>query len=466
MQVKVVKPKTESSVNLTDLNTTDTNHTKTEIDEPGPGKLSYLYHPCVKAILAILCVGVIVAIIALCVVFINKHPKLKSFIDNNKLALYPEPTKGVNLAGWLVYEDWILKPTQLYNHGVEVSPLVPFANSFKDEYELGVAASTNATIRSLVVKHWNDFVTLQDLQILKLYGISHLRIPIPYWIFSNFSELSSYNETYNTGGLFYLNRVVEWANALDMKIILSLHCAPGRQNPWSHSGKTNDTQFGTVATIARTVDILKRMSLQIREWENWYNNTIIGVSLLNEPTFWLYPNTLWSLISYYEQGIVAVRNYLPAERYAVIFDITFAQVSDFWFFEGKYENTYYDKHIFHCLNQDYDNFNTSQEHIDVICGIDRPWLMNQSWTQDSVVSPQLIVGEFSICYQSEIENNVNDYNMLLNAYLYGFKSARIGSWYYFNFKTQSQPVWDFEYLFGLKLVSYQDDNGCQTANFK
>lgn len=82
--------------------------------------------------------------------------------------------------------------------------------------------------RPFLEEHWDTWVTKQDLQNLKDGGITHIRIPIGYWILGE--EFLKPGETYLPGAWPYLLRSLKWCKELGLKAIVDLHGAPGVQN--------------------------------------------------------------------------------------------------------------------------------------------------------------------------------------------------------------------------------------------
>ena len=88
-------------------------------------------------------------------------------------------------------------------------------------------------------RHWNEFIQKEDLQKLSQSGITHLRIPLGYWIFS-VEENEPFPEPPKNdhhAQRYYLKRLVRWAEELELKVILDLHGAPGSQNGFDNSGR-------------------------------------------------------------------------------------------------------------------------------------------------------------------------------------------------------------------------------------
>jgi glucan 1,3-beta-glucosidase len=71
---------------------------------------------------------------------------------------------------------------------------------------------------------WNTFYTEDDVFKLSILGISHLRIPVGYWLVDvNEDEepfpLPPQND--NEGQRFYLKRLIKWAEKFELKVMQS-----------------------------------------------------------------------------------------------------------------------------------------------------------------------------------------------------------------------------------------------------
>lgn len=96
-------------------------------------------------------------------------------------------------------------------------------------------------------KHWDTWVTKKDLQDLKDGGITHVRIPIGYWILGE--EFLKPDETYLPGAWPYLLRCLGWCKELGLKAIVDLHGAPGVQNGTLMGGCHSTRERGMCALI-------------------------------------------------------------------------------------------------------------------------------------------------------------------------------------------------------------------------
>jgi len=133
------------------------------------------------------------------------------------------PIRGVNLGGWLVLEPWI-KPS-LFE---QFDP----SQGVKDQYTFCQALGKDECKRQLI-EHWSTWVTEEDVKDLSEGGITHVRIPVGYWIFGDILE----SEPWVNGALVYLQRAMHWFKRYNLKVIFDLHCGPGSQNGFDNSGR-------------------------------------------------------------------------------------------------------------------------------------------------------------------------------------------------------------------------------------
>lgn len=77
-------------------------------------------------------------------------------------------------------------------------------------------------------RHWDSWITQDDIDQIASLGLNTIRIPVGFWIKE---DLVRDNEHYPRGGLEYLDRVVRQAKNAGLYIIMDLHGAPGSQYP-------------------------------------------------------------------------------------------------------------------------------------------------------------------------------------------------------------------------------------------
>jgi len=272
--------------------------------------------------------------------------------------------RGVNIGGWLVLESWI-KQSLYNNNGVQQG---------LGEWEF--TAKLGKTKAAQVLKaHWDTWVTLGDLQKLKANGITHLRVPVGYWIVSINGD-----EPFVDGGMVYLQRLLGWANQVGLKVIVDLHGAPGSQNGHDNSGRDGPINWQQSQNVDRTVSVLATLTQQVMN-----SPAVTGIEVLNEP--WTTsiggPITFATLKSFCTRAYQAIRGT--------------GFKGDIWIPDGwdnnqwngflsppNYYGVYLDVHLYHCFGGDRDKSNAYQ-NIDYTCQNDKPMLAGLTGRDWSIV---------------------------------------------------------------------------------
>lgn len=218
--------------------------------------------------------------------------------------------KGVNLGGWLVLERWI-------------TPSLFEGTDAQDEFSL---SSSGEKYQRAIDHHYATYITEKDIIQLKDQGITHLRIPIGYWIFGDYPPFNS--------GLEYLDWLFNWAEKYEMNVLLSIHAAPGSQNGKHHSGKIGEVTWRDQrrSLQAFTKRIVERYKARKCLW---------GVGLLNEPQ--PHSNNLFALLYYYTATTWWIKRKAPHIR--LYLDGTFNPKR--WVFVAALLNIGVDFHFYH-----------------------------------------------------------------------------------------------------------------------
>merc|ERR1711916_235671 len=116
---------------------------------------------------------------------------------------------------------------------------------------------------SVLAKHWDTWVTYDDLQTLAKAGVNYLRVPVGYWIVDVQPDEPFVSP--DQGGMVYLQRLLGWAEELQLDVLIDLHCAPGSQNGHDNSGRTGPIKWNTPENINRTIYDL---GLSTRRWRH------------------------------------------------------------------------------------------------------------------------------------------------------------------------------------------------------
>lgn len=142
--------------------------------------------------------------------------------------------RGVNLGGLFVAEPWMMSDewSSMGCSGLN--------SEFDCVLKLGQTAANKA-----FQKHWDTWITKDDITQIASLGLNTIRIPVGYWIYEDIVYKDS--EHFPQGGFEYLERLVGWASDAGLYvipriytndcianrgfryIIMDLHGAPGAQ---------------------------------------------------------------------------------------------------------------------------------------------------------------------------------------------------------------------------------------------
>ena len=248
-----------------------------------------------------------------------------------------------------------------------------------DEYTLGQAFNSSGVSPDVGLKymerHWDTFVTYQDLVNLKDAGVTHLRVPLSYWIRGDITADEPWiganpGATGDAGEWKYFVRFAKWCKEIGgLHIWADLHGAPGSENGFDNSGQylgrsTCKGWTGNPSNVERTVDILTDIVDAIAN--DGIADVVAGVGLLNEPFINCNENLLKS---YYNQGFDIVRKTLGADTAVFIGDMFQAwRFNDgkWWTDPVTHHNTYLDSHPYHVFFEKGRAF-TPRQHIAYVC---------------------------------------------------------------------------------------------------
>jgi len=208
---------------------------------------------------------------------------------------------GVNLGGWLLMEDWIFP-----SYFVGVVP--------PDEHGLihKMGGNANPAAIQFMKRHWDTFLTEGDLDQLRLFGVTHVRIPVGYWLVDWHQE-----DGFVDGGLPYLERCVRWLQQRGMRAVLDLHALPGAQTPHqSFTGcatcyaEGDHRQFWRSPYLARGKEAMRRLALLIVNFDSQEETrgVVEGLELVNEPD----AHKWTQLQALYSEMVPKLRTILPA----------------------------------------------------------------------------------------------------------------------------------------------------------
>lgn len=245
-------------------------------------------------------------------------------------------------------EDWMWAP-QMMDKGIQDEwSLVQKHGGPHDQRAIGLLRS-----------HWDSFLTEADLDRLCNFGVTHVRIPVGYWLVDYDSK-----HGFVDGGKYYLTRALGWLHDRGMKALLDLHALPCAQAvDQSFTGKTSKMPwfFGDMLCYERGKRAMRKLAELIVSYERdeKTSDVVMGMDLINEPD-WSYWETVPGIRDLYRTMIPELRRLLPASRYAFYTffrDLPQAngarwlasmQKSD----PESFGNVVYDLHLYHSFGDD------------------------------------------------------------------------------------------------------------------
>lgn len=180
--------------------------------------------------------------------------------------------RGVNLGGWLVVEKWM-------------TPSLFAGTSAVDEYTL----MQHPEGKRRIEQHRRTFITEKDFAWLRDHKITHVRIPVGYWLFE---PIDGYAPTVK-----YLDAAMQWAAKYNIRVLLCLHGARGSQNGKDHSGKVGQAEwFDSREYQQATIGLLEKIAERHSD-----SSALWGIELLNEPAL-RGAKDYYTLLRFYRQA--------------------------------------------------------------------------------------------------------------------------------------------------------------------
>lgn len=198
--------------------------------------------------------------------------------------------RGINLGGWLIAERWM---TPDLFKGVESS----------GEYELVRQLGRREAARRLK-QHRDAFITERDIRWLRKHQFELVRVPVGYWLFEKTNDYIA--------GKQYIEKLLQWAEKHDMKVIIDFHGLQGSQNGKQHSGRRGVVQFYKRSNRQQALNTLRYIVTSYG-----MHPAVAGIQVINEPELPLFGI---ALLRYYRQAYRVVDSGCPASVKVIVSD--------------------------------------------------------------------------------------------------------------------------------------------------
>ncbi len=181
---------------------------------------------------------------------------------------------GVNLGGWLVFEEWFCP---LYDNREEE----PKAAG-SEIYDMLSSRFSDQEVEELIETYQANWITEYDLDYLASLGINCVRVP--FW-YRNLQDKNGEWKRTENGEIDFgrLNWIVNECGKRGIYVVLDLHGAPGYQSDAHHCGANysmqlfDDTEEGE-AYREKTSELWHALAEHFKDC-----GTVAGYDLLNEP---------------------------------------------------------------------------------------------------------------------------------------------------------------------------------------
>jgi endoglucanase len=208
------------------------------------------------------------------------HRSSRDILDSTEK---PIQLRGVNLGGWLLWEEWI------------------WGGKFHSQTYI-MDALTQMTSKE-DAEHFRDSVYLHyisesDIKKIHEAHMNVVRVPFNNRIFDEAAEPSEYKGI----GWRVLDSLLGWCKKYGVYAILDMHAAPGGQSPYFIADPGKITLWKSEENKKRTIALWKAIA------ERYKNNPAVGgYDLLNEPI----PGKKPDLPALYNRIIAAIREVDP-----------------------------------------------------------------------------------------------------------------------------------------------------------
>lgn len=226
----------------------------------------------------------------------------------------PVVIKGFGLGGWMLPEG--------YMFGLNREGYTSASDMFDNAVDLIGSADAEEWIQTFR----DNYVTEEDIILMKEWGADHVRIPFHYNLFYDIDS-----EDFIDEGFDRIDQLLVWCKRNRMDVILDMHAAPGAQSEGDISDSDGTARFWTESDTywPITIEIWEEIARRYKD-----ETIIIGYDIINEPVT-PEPYGGRDLARFYGQIVPAIRAidenhilFIEGNYYATTFDFLFPPFDD------------------------------------------------------------------------------------------------------------------------------------------
>ncbi|KAL8523486.1 hypothetical protein ACS0TY_013446 [Phlomoides rotata] len=304
--------------------------------------------------------------------------------------------------------------------------LITIVNSLGGEYQLTNGYGPDRA-PAVMRNHWNTYIVADDFRFMSQNGLTAVRIPVGWWIMYDQNPPSPYVG----GSLQALDNAFTWAQQYGMKVIVTLHAAPGSQNGNDHSATRDGSLEWGAAYIPQTVSVIDFLARRYAE-----HPSLAAIELMNEP---LSPGvTLDCLMKYYKAGYEAIRTYTDSAYVILSNRLGEANSTELLHFASSLNYSVIDVHYYNRYS-DYFRSMNGKQNVDYVYQKRSKQL--KEVTREN--GPLSFVGEWTADFYLR-DASKEDYRRFARAQLDVYGKATFG-WAYWSYKCE-QKYWSFKWM--------------------
>ena len=183
--------------------------------------------------------------------------------------------KGINLGSYFVLEPYI-NPSLFYQF-IGLNDKV-----ISDSYTFCEYLGPYEANKQLV-QHWDSWVTYEKIAKMKSYGINTIRVPISDWMFIPYDvfDIEQSSKKCYSNSLYYLDKIFDYADNLELNVLLDIHAVKDSQNGFDNSGLAKNIEITKKNNIIyfdhwnhRSADWIGDFDINNKSYSNINNNNI------------------------------------------------------------------------------------------------------------------------------------------------------------------------------------------------